>query len=1247
MAHLVWPEYRWGQSRSSYFNFGNSLTLASWLACVQLAAVGILALVGFHRDGQKDKTPRGRWIWLGGALVALTLSFAEMTRIHDRLRLLGYPRLDPYELLIYFSLYSGLLGLLGWFLLHRLQQVPEFYRYGVGWLIAWGTQLLFSLLTQLRWWPEGWELGVSLATGLAYLFGCTFLLLALAGCVLRSRKTDETEATPPEQEDESYPQGLGRIWIYVGVAGMTFTIIFLQIMLLRMMTIFGDYLTAQSVISIALLGISAGGLIGSFASDRAPLRAMIGASLFLPVSVLVAFGASVSLMDTPLTASILLMLPFVAASTVITVALCRARSHLIYFIDLLGGALGALFVSTAFAYFREESGLLFLSAFTFLLAGCFIIIYPGRGARRWLGVLAVMGCSSLLILGIMNLEKDWLNIVRTKVQKRYPRANVMFSRSTFVGRYDVIRRRPTNSSMSAYENGRITDTLRKRTAEYYQIDPRVPHTLMDDPRILILGLSGDGISKTAKTLGSEVVGVEINPAIVDLQTTELVPFNGNSYEGLDVVIMDGRSLVEQSDQSYDMITLMNAHLARGRTAGRSPSPEYLDTREAIQSYLRLLTDRGVLNVEEPVSRPRREPPVWKLVGTMRQALLDQGSSQPERHFFIFQWKTSSNNYIQILMKKTPFSDEDIVNLKRWLDDVDNIRAIEAAQGKRMGPIRCKTTILHVPGEPYNTNYSRILRGEVDESFLAARNLVVTTDDRPFHFDVDPAHPELKEAYRRTLLMLLVLSPLFLFMLRRYRGELGNALPYLLAVSLTGIGYFLIEVVLIQRYEIFLGSPVVTFSTVLGTLLIASGLGSLWSGRVGHRRVYGAVGATLVLLMLHQWWIPSLFQWGAALSLSGKVVLSVLTLAPLAFFMGVPFPFLLRTSKTRFTQSAAGLLFAVNGAASALAVPLALNLSTTWGLSAIFQLSMVIYLVVGISMLGTHRREILTFANGLTVLILIPILASPWLMSLPALDVEAESAPYSLYGVSYGRSTYRENRVVRGGSRSERVPFEWLFWVIQGRGKTILVDTGFRDAALAQRWGIRNFVPPTQRLAQLGISPDDVSDVIVTHAHWDHMGDLPPYTKARIWIQKSEYEHAVSVVTQQDPDGRGMRWQDIEILRRAEQEGRLRLVDGQETLMPGIRMILGKSHTPGSQFVEVETIDGTVVVAGDVTYLYRNNQWHMLVGSAVDHDGNLTTIREMHRRAASPFLILPGHDPLVTRWFPEISDGIYQVTSVPE
>jgi hypothetical protein len=375
-----------------------------------------------------------------------------------------------------------------------------------------------------------------------------------------------------------------------------------------------------------------------------------------------------------------------------------------------------------------------------------------------------------LTLGSLNLQLDWLNIVRAETLKRYSRAEVLFSRSSFVGRYDVIRREPSSKSLKTYENGRVIDTMRQNPKEDYQIDPRLPHTLIQDPTILILGLSGDGIAKTAKSLGKKVDGVEVNPAIVRLQTNELVRFNGHSYKDLAVAVMDGRSFLQQSSQTYDMITLMNAHFARGRTTGRAPSPEYLHTREAIILYLQHLTDRGVLIVEDPVSQPTRELPVWKLLVTMQQALLDYGHTQPQQHFFVFQWKTRQNNYVQILMKKTPFTAEDIRNLKQWLREVDNIKHLEARRGQRLGPIRAKTTLLYTPNEPLATNYARILRQEVDPDFLRARNLRVSTDNQPFLFDVDPKHPKIKESYYRTLILVSLLLPFFLSFLAHQRSE---------------------------------------------------------------------------------------------------------------------------------------------------------------------------------------------------------------------------------------------------------------------------------------------------------------------------------------------------------------------------------------------------------------------------------------------------------------------------------------------
>ena len=281
------------------------------------------------------------------------------------------------------------------------------------------------------------------------------LLLAVGIYALHPRHEARTLTMDRKDSDTLFLKGWKNRWLWLGVGGMTFTMIFLQILLFRILTIFGDYLTAHSVIAIALLGIALGGLVGALCAKQRPLQAMIGASLLLPVAILLAFGAAVSMTDSILMVSILLMLPFMASSTVVTIVLARTQSHVVYFVDLVGAGLGAVLVNNALGAFREEGSIFMLIAFTFLIALCFIRAVPLPRLRYTLIALALSGTLGFSFLAQMNAESEWLNIVTTKVQKRYSKAEVLFSRSSFVGRYDVIRRKPDHKSLATYDNGRI------------------------------------------------------------------------------------------------------------------------------------------------------------------------------------------------------------------------------------------------------------------------------------------------------------------------------------------------------------------------------------------------------------------------------------------------------------------------------------------------------------------------------------------------------------------------------------------------------------------------------------------------------------------------------------------------------------------------------------------------------------------------------------------------------------------------
>lgn len=1039
---------------------------------------------------------------------------------------------------------------------------------------------------------------------------------------------------------------LGRL--LTGVAGTTATLIVLQVLLFRMLTIFGDYLSAHAAISVALLGLALGGLVAFAAGEgRAATRAQLAAALLLPGCVLLAFAIPVALADQPLGAALLLMAPFLCGSVVITVALVQARSHLVYCADLVGAAVGALLVNPALVQFREEGSFFALTAASLVVAGCFVGVFRSGWAQRGLLLVVVAGAVFCGSLTWFNRELDVFNVVRTKLEQTYPAVQMIASRSCLVGRYDVVRRKPNQSWLSTYENGRVTDTIRNWPKAWYRLDPRVPPTLMVRPRILILGVSGDGVTKTCRRITNEVDGVEINPVIVALQTGELTRFNGRSYHGLQLHVTDARSFVESSRKRYDLITLMNAHLARGRTSGRAPSPEYLDTVEAVGAYLDHLTDRGLLIVEEPVSRPRREPPVWKLVRTMREALVRRGARDPAHHFFIFQWRTHTNNYIQILLKKQPFTREELKRLDRWLADVEAIPRLEARTHRRWGPIRCKIIVLHRPHRGSDTNYTRIVAGRLPASVTSLCNLALTTDDRPFHFDVEPGHPHMKRAYGRTLLLAFLVLAAALWLAPPTRRLTGVTTPALI-VTTTGLAYLLAEVVLMQRYQLYLGSPVVSFITVLGTLLLCSGLGSLASGRAGSRGAAAAALGAAGWLALSTVFFKTLFSAAAASAVPARIVLTTVTVAPLGFFLGVPFPFVLRTGKRRLTPPTAAFLFALNAVGGALAVPLALNVTATWGLTFTLRLAAGLYVLAALLLAAWSRRALQPPVNAIAALVLGLLLVAPWLPRTPPTGERLLNRnQYQVYGVSYGYSHRAENRVFVGGSPHERVGFDWLFWVARGRGRTLLVDTGFGDRRRALRWRHLRFTPPLEQLQQLGLSSKQVTDVILTHGHWDHVGLVGVYRNARVWLQRREYEWMKSVVTPAAPEAHGVRFSDVQTLQRIEREGRLRLVAGETTVFPGVTLTWAGGHTPGSQFVTVESAAGPVVIAGDLCPNYGNVFKHIAVPDCVSRIQEEAALRELPRRAASPFYVLPGHGPRVRKWFPEVGGNIVEISPLGE
>ena len=191
--------------------------------------------------------------------------------------------------------------------------------------------------------------------------------------------------------------------------------------------------------------------------------------------------------------------------------------------------------------------------------------------------------------------------------------------------------------------------------------------------------------------------------------------------------------------------------------------------------------------------------------------------------------------------------------------------------------------------------------------------------------------------------------------------------------------------------------------------------------------------------------------------------------------------------------------------------------------------------------------------------------------------------------------------------------------------------------------MKDFVKPSEVIAKLGLKPEDVTDVIISHAHWDHADGADLFPKAKIWIQKDELEYYAGEAWQSRRTHGGIDPEDVLALVKMNTEGRVGLVKGDaQEILPGITCYTGGKHTYQSQFITVNTAGGTVVLASDNVYLYENLDKHVPIAATLDAASNLRAQDRMKQLAADLKLVIPGHDPAELTRFPEVASGVVKI-----
>jgi glyoxylase-like metal-dependent hydrolase (beta-lactamase superfamily II) len=267
-----------------------------------------------------------------------------------------------------------------------------------------------------------------------------------------------------------------------------------------------------------------------------------------------------------------------------------------------------------------------------------------------------------------------------------------------------------------------------------------------------------------------------------------------------------------------------------------------------------------------------------------------------------------------------------------------------------------------------------------------------------------------------------------------------------------------------------------------------------------------------------------------------------------------------------------------------------------------------------------------------------------------LNLNAQTPPsYEIYALKYfGLHSVPVSELALGAPGKDTMNMFFMYWLIRGNnGKNILVDAGFlNDLDIFKELNSSFYIRPDSVLQELNIKADEITDIILTHPHWDHIDGVSLFPQAHVWIQKEDYNYFVGQAWQKEGRHQGFYKRDVDSLVSLNIAGKLTLVDGDDReIIPGIKVYTGSRHTFNSQYVLVQTGGDKVILASDNIWIYYNLE-HLTSSpypnGTFDTAAYVKSMQRMKTQASDIKYIIPGHDPAVFSRFPVIKPDIVKI-----
>ena len=739
-----------------------------------------------------------------------------------------------------------------------------------------------------------------------------------------------------------------------------------------------DY--AFIIVSLAMLGLGSGSiysyykinstkLTGTFNVISRSLIFMGGSLLFFIVSVVV---LSITI---PFIFFFLLFVPFFLAGIVYAVIfkMYAEYSFKIYAADLSGGALGSI-VSLGFINIvGAPNSILFLAIIIFSLS---ISFTQGLIGKRKM----IVSSSILFILFVLlsyNGKKEFLgevpigNYLEKDYYHVYPNLNyqsqIIDSRWSIYGRSDLAQYSHQDVVKQLFIDGaagtqmyRFNGNVKK--PEKILLDLLIRHSIsipflflteQEKNNMLIIG-PGGGKEVLIGLFGGveQITGVEINPDFVDI-VEDHKNFNGGIYTdfpNVNVFVQEGRHYIKRSNGTFDLIVMALPSTEQMQSIEPfAMSENYLLTIEAIQDYLKILTPEGRL-----IFTVHNQWELLRLIVTTVSAFEELGveSNDMQNHFAVLEAEYAPT----IVIKKNAFTQDEV---SRWHDTMKKIP-------KELPAV---TYLPYSRGNLNQTNVSLFLstiiqNKEVMQKYIGHGEYDISPcrDDKPYFYKVNKGAPD---EYWWLLCglggfnLFVVWLPLK-FIKKKNKKEQRAALTLPLTIFICiGLGFMILEVSLFQKFILYLGSPTVSLSILLSSLLIGMGIGSIWGKKLFKDNIYKRLNTVSLLIVISGILLFILCPY----VLSKLLVYSLIIRCPVSFFMilpfglllGIPFPSCIQLLKQGNMEKYIPWMYGVYGAMSVLGSVLAVILSMLYGFTPAFIIGLLFYFIIFILLHFTSNK----------------------------------------------------------------------------------------------------------------------------------------------------------------------------------------------------------------------------------------------------------------------------------------------------